>query len=377
MTNSAPPVKRGDVLLMVWGGIACIVLASWVFLFLLGRLSRNDQEPVDVAKKAAIPAAETAIQISEGIVFRPSGTSTQTPISEQTGANWHSVPEEIKEQFKRAHYKEAVPMLIEFLAHPHSGVRDRAAVELAGRDPVLAAVAPLLKLLHDPVLLVRIEAALALGTHGSEDPKAISALGAALRNDPSRRVRYAAAKSLRALGTGDAARATAVAAELIPALRDARQGDQGLVAMAFGPLGAAGQPAIPQLLLLLKQDQGTPEIAGALAELGHIDPLKALVVANRLDQSSIRTSIAKGLGRQRNMNPAMIQLLQVVYQDGDAVVRCRAVEALGTCEPTLPEAIPLIERAQSDSDDRVRAAAAEALAKYVTRGDSFEHSTSM
>ena len=365
--SSPSATKSGVLQLLVWGGIACVVLASWVFLFLLGRGERNDQEPVDVAKKAAIPIAVTPIQVSEGIVFFPAGTSPITPVSEQTGANWQSVPEEIKEQFKYAHYKESVPMLIEFLAHPHPGVRDRAAVELTGRDPVPAAAAPLIKLLDDPVLLVRIEAALALGTNGREDPNAIPGLGMTLRNDPSRRVRYAAAKALQRLGTGDAVRATAVAAELIPALRDVRQGDHGLVAIAFGPLGEAGQPAIPQLLELLKQDEGTPEIAGALAELGHIDPLKALVVANRLNQDSIRTSIAKGLGRQRLMTPAMIQLLEIMYQDRDDVVRWRAIEALGTCEPTLPEAIPLIERAKSDSDDRVRAAAAEALAKYAKR----------
>jgi HEAT repeat protein len=293
-------------------------------------------------------------------------TPTTTPTNDEQIASQtqENMPEEVKAKLEYAYQDEALPMLIELLGHPHAGVRSRAAELVGGRDLPPEAVKTLIKLLKDPSDLVRVATAHAFRKHGPNSPDSVPALGAVLRGDRSRDVRVAAAATLQQIAAVDADHARAVAAEVIPALRNADENDVSFIASACGPLGEAGEPAVPLLIELLNNDLAVPEVAGALAELGQIEPLREIIATKGINHYSAKTNIARAIGRQRAMSPAILEVLKTLFQDTDEMVRESAITALKTCEPKLSEAIPLIEQAQSDPDDDVRGAAAEALAKY-------------
>ncbi len=284
--------------------------------------------------------------------------------------NGENVPREVRSKLDSLYGPQSVPAMLEFLKHPHAGVRERAVSSLSYQDSSIpGAQEPLLKLLQDRVSRIRSTAANALKKHTSEPAAVIEMLGFVVSKDPVRDVRTAAVGTLRELVAKDPENAAAAAAVLIPAFLAAREEDMSYLAPAVGSLGDAAQPVLPLLVKLLKNDDCSSYAAMALAELGQIEQLKPIIENSENRSYSIKTQISEGFGRQKKMTLPMLELIKTLASDKEEYVRRAAVAALKTCEPKLAEALPLLEAAQSDSSSTVREAAAEAFAAYEINPD--------
>lgn len=284
--------------------------------------------------------------------------------------NSENVPKEVRQKLDSLYGPQSVPAMLEFLKHPHAGVRERAVSSMSYQDSSIpGAQDPLLKLLQDRVSRIRTTAANALKKHTTEPAPVIEMLGFVVSKDPVRDVRSAAAATLRELATSNSENATAVATVLIPAFLAAREDDMSYLAPAIGSLGDAAQPVLPLLVKLLKNEDCASYASTALAELGQIEPLIPIIENSENRSYSIKTQIAEGFGRQKKMTLPMLEVIKKLAGDKEEYVRRGAVAALKTCEPKLPEALPLLEAAQSDSSSTVREAAAEAFAAYEINPD--------
>ncbi|MBS0204404.1 MAG: HEAT repeat domain-containing protein [Planctomycetes bacterium] len=379
--------------LLICGGVSVVVVLM-VAVFLLipsrrptGKITRNDvgtkrspQEstPPDdtsladaLAKMGGSDPSQTmhpamAEATNPSPATRPSISETPGPAAingaEQTTEN---IPPEIKAKLDYAYDETALPMLIGYLSHAHAGVRERSANYLKSQQPNSAAAEVLVKGLRDRAAPVRSACAVALEQHASASPDAIPALGLVMQKDPEFDVRFRCAATLAALARADAERARVIGDMVLPLLKNASPENIGYLANTCGALGTAGRPAIPILLTLVKQDSSNQDaIAGALAELGDVTAFGPFIAKKGLDNYSIKTAIAQGLGRQTAFTPAMLDVLKILYQDTDEQVRDSAIAALQTCQPKLPEAIPLLEQAQSDPHNWVRESAAKAIGTY-------------
>ena len=376
------PAKPKFSLILIGSGISALTL-SLVLLYVLmspaprtpnGKVARNDGGSKKRANPESIPQTDESLE--EALAkLRGTDPESKTPVdmpeptnpavngAEETTEN---IPPEIKAKLEFAYDETALPMLIGYLSHAHAGVRERAANYLGSHQPNPAAADALVKALRDPSPRVRVACVNALERQGTaESPDVIPALGAVLQKDRELEVRVRTAATLSALARGDDERAKAIAALVLPLLNGASAENVGYLAATCGALGTAGQPAIPELLAQLKKETRNPEdIAGALAELGNVDAFGPYIVTKGFDNYSVKTAIARGLGRQKAFTPAMLNVLKILYQDTDEQVRDCAVQALGTCLPKLPEAIPLLEQAQSDAHSWVRESAAKSIGTY-------------
>lgn len=325
------------------------------------------ESPILTKPEPAKPEAEVAAL--------PLGSASKyvapSIFDDDNSENGDNIPKEVRSKVDSLYGPQAVPAMIEFLKHPHAGVRERAVSSLNYQDTVAPdAQDALLKLMQDRVSRIRTTAATALKKHTVKHAPVIEILGAVVVKDPVREVRIAAASTLRDFAAADADSAQAVAAVLIPAFQTAREDDMSYLAPAIGALGDAAAPVLPLLIKLLKNEDCAPQAAMALAELGQLEPLIPLIENTKSNAYSIKTQIAEGFGRQKKLTLPMLEVLKTLATDDEEYVRRGAISALRTCEPKLAEAVPLLEKAQSDSSSSVREAAAEAFAAYEINPDS-------
>ena len=265
----------------------------------------------------------------------------------------------------------AIPTLITELKDPDPRVRAAAAcaVDYMERVPVSAAlVAALTAALKDDHSRVRFRAARALKAVGPQAKPAIPALAESLA-DPDRRVREAAAAAL-----GERVGRPALPI-LVAALKANDPVKRAQAAYAMCYLERAAEPASALLIEALGDEDATVRTAAAWA-LGRIhrggDAVKRLAAG--FAARSLRHGILPALlgieadRRAASANhEAAIAALGRALEDPDAGVRRGAAQSLSFIGGDLSLAVPTLLAALGDTDDGVRTSAAEALARTGTR----------
>ena len=213
-----------------------------------------------------------------------------------------------------------------------------------------AAVPALVDALSDDNAAVRLAAAQSLGS--LEDPRAIAALGKALREDPDARVRQAAAE---ALGSIDDARAVP---HLLAALRAEKVA--GVRERVVHALGEIGDDSAVDAIAAASSDPSVAvrrAVAHALGELEGRRALPALVGMARDGDVEVRRHVADALGDMDD--EATYETLLMLARDSDAEVRASAIGGLGEFEDR--RALGVLTAALKDSNEEVRARAANAI----------------
>lgn len=218
------------------------------------------------------------------------------------------------------------------------------------------AVEPLIAVLQEGALNVRLAALEVLGKIGNE--RAVEALTTAL-SDPESSVRFAAVRALNAGGIPAMARAV----EPLIAFMTNRSVEtlaRGFAAQALGK--SRDQRAVAPLLAALQGDDldVDREAAYALAELGgieFIEPLVAAVVRKPNERlfDAVESSLRR-LGR-----PAVTPLISILQSHPSRVARqlaATALQGIGT-----PQAIEPLIAALQDPEKYVRAQVAGGLGK--------------
>jgi HEAT repeat protein len=295
-----------------------------------------------------------------------------------------------------ARARAAVPELARVLRQDGQNpyVSQRAAIALLQIGP--AAVPALADILKDSHPDRRLWAVVALAGGGG---KAVPLLGSALK-DPDRDIRFRAAQYLGLIGdkgNGPSARIVvnfdvggppfngkvvaisgADAREAVSFLRDAlNDRDSGVrvaVTEALGRIGPEARLAVPALLRLWENKDGSADMTVQYAVAGalwRIDPIAA-ARARAFLQVGGRRGPAFGPGSRsapggarssdvpdevKGAIPTLIRSLA----DKDPDTRAGAASALGVIGPDAAAAIPSLTRALQDDSEAVRAAAAKAL----------------
>lgn len=324
-------------------------------------------EPLPVNEMPAIAEempAEPKIEIASIPAPKPEMQAPVKPSPNTPVETTENIPEDLERKLDEARDDQFLGTLIELVAHPHAGVRERAADRLENLTPAAAAVPALIKALADPVPAVRQNAATALGKHGVETADAIPALAKALQDDPDVNIRSYAAAALQEIGSKRPERASSISEVLQLAMSKTDGPELSSIYLAFSSLGDATKPAIPALLQRLNKTERQPELASVLAQYEQFEVLLPIISGAGIDFYSSKKSIAAGIGRMRPMTVAALGIIQKLYADPDSQVREAAIDALWDGQPKLPEAIPLIEQAQEDEDRDVRRTATTAIAAY-------------
>jgi HEAT repeat protein len=208
---------------------------------------------------------------------------------------------------------------------------------------------------------VRASAAHALGEIGGR--AGVSQLFEAL-GDPSEAVRASAAQALARLGpTPEDVQA------LARVLESPDRYVAGFAAWSLGNLGAAAEPAVPDLVRALARDETNAVVAGALARVGPAAKaaVPELVKALSSEDDGRRWRAARTLGRIGPEAGPAVEALTGALADPNGVVRAHAARALGRIGPAAMPAAAALQRATGDREEGVRDEARRALDRL--RGD--------
>lgn len=207
---------------------------------------------------------------------------------------------------------------LQALSHD-SAFEGQQAAALWGRSaPPPAAVRTLIGLLHDPDPEVRIRAIASLGEIGGQAHRALSALGAALKEaalkDENENVRSAAVHAVLEVGPQPASEVSA----LIDALQDELDVVRFHAAIALGDFGREAQPAL-----------------GALIHASLWD-----------DDAAVRVEAAVALWKiDHNKAPLVLPTLVKALGDANELICWIAADCLGQMGPEAREAIPALQQA--------------------------------
>ena len=219
-----------------------------------------------------------------------------------------------------------------------------------GQPASSSTVNALIEALADANAQVRAAAVASLGQ--LQDPRAITALSKALKEDTDARVREAAAQ---ALGEIDDSRAVpalldALRVEKVPAVRlqivEALSEIDDPSAVA-GVAAAAKDPSV----------QVRRAVAEALGEFEDVAGVPALMSMVRDEDVEVRQSVAESLGEIENSNA--LEALTILAKDAHADVRMNAISALGNLEDL--RTLPTLVAALKDEHHDVRNHAADAI----------------
>ena len=224
------------------------------------------------------------------------------------------------------------------------------AAEVRSAEGTTSVVPALIDALSDPNGAVRMAAVKSLGE--LEDPRAIAALGKALREDSDARVRRAAAE---ALGEIDDSRAVP---HLVAALRGERVAD--VREAIVRSLAEIDDPSAIAAVAAVVGDSSVGvrrAAASALKEFEDPSALPALLSMVRDTDAEVRREVAEGLGDLES--PQTLDALVALSRDSNADVRAAAVDGLGDLED--PRTLTALLAALRDSDADVRSQAADAI----------------
>ena len=213
-----------------------------------------------------------------------------------------------------------------------------------------SAVPALIEAIGDDNASVRLAAIQSLGA--LEDPRAIAALGKALKEDADPRVREAAAE---ALGDIDDPRA-------VPHLVEALRGERVATVREriIHALGDIGDPAAIDAIAGASKDQSVGvrrEVANALGEIEGRRALPTLLGMARDADVEVRRHVASALGDLEDQDA--FDTLAQLSRDADAEVRQSAIQGLGQLEDG--RALPVFVAALKDQHAEVRSQAADAI----------------
>ena len=228
-------------------------------------------------------------------------------------------------------------------------VRRTAAQALGSLEDPRAVDALLAALRDDADADVRKMAAWALGE--IESPRAVAGLSQAARSDRSAEVRAMSAWALGEIESPEGVPA------LGAALRDSDVEVRRMAVWALGEIESA--EAVEWLTPALRDDdvEIRRKAAWALGEIQSAAAVPALGAAMRDADAEVRSMAAWALGEIQN--PAAVDALQVGVRDANVEVRRHSVWALGEIEDA--RAVGPLSQALSDSDAEVRKTAAWAL----------------
>jgi HEAT repeat protein/beta-lactamase regulating signal transducer with metallopeptidase domain len=211
-------------------------------------------------------------------------------------------------------------------------------------------VPALMTALSDDNGAVRLAAVQSLGE--LQDPRAIAALGKALREDTDPRVRRAAAE---ALGHIDDNRAVP---HLVAALREERVAD--VREAIVESLGEIDDPSALAAVAAVVKDSSVGvrrAAASALDEFEDPSALPALLSMVRDTDAEVRRHVAQGLSELES--PQTMEALIALSRDSDAEVRSAAVNGLGNLEDA--RTLTALLAALRDPNAEVRSQAADAI----------------
>lgn len=211
-------------------------------------------------------------------------------------------------------------------------------------------VPALVTALEDANGAVRLAAVKSLGE--LQDPRAIAALGKALREDTDPRVRRAAAE---ALGEIDDSRAVP---HLLAALRSERIADVREAIVAA--LGEIDDPSAVSAVAAVVKDSSVGVRRAAASALNDFeDPaaLPALLSMVRDTDAEVRRQVAHALSDMQSSQT--FDALVALSRDSDAEVRAAAVNGLGDLEDA--RTLNALLAALGDSNAEVRSQAADAI----------------
>lgn len=289
---------------------------------------------------------------------------------------------------------EADPKVLrdELGRRPEAGARATLAWLDARRGaPDAKVLAFLIRLLDAADPSVRQAAAWALGSAASAAAPAAATLADRVRRDDEPSVRAASARALGAMRAragvpalfealadpSENVRATAAQAlfhvgptaeDLKPLTEALSSHDRYVAAFAawsLGNLGAAAEPAVPELVRALARDDTNAVVAGALARIGPAAAaaVPELVKALGSEDDGRRFRAARTLGRIGAPAAAAVGPLTAALRDSSSVVRAHAARALGRIGPAGKAAAAALQRATGDKDASVREEAQKALAR--------------
>ena len=213
-----------------------------------------------------------------------------------------------------------------------------------------SAVPALIEALTDSNAEVRLAA---IGSLASlEDPRAIAALGKALKEDADARVRRAAAE---ALGEIDDSRAVP---HLLAALRDERIAD--VREAIVNSLGEIDDPSAVAGIAAVVRDSSVAvrrAAANALDEFEDPAALPALLSMVRDTDPEVRRNVASALSDLESSQT--MDALTALARDSDEEVRSNAINGLGNLED--PRTLSTLVAALRDPSPEVRSRAADAI----------------
>jgi HEAT repeat protein len=257
--------------------------------------------------------------------------------------------------------------------HKNPKARRLAMLALETIGPKVSGVAAGLTeaLREDPDPEIRRDIAILLGRLGPDVKGAADALGDRLTKDSDPLVRQAAAT---ALGGRLAAMADGQVVALAAALKDKHEGTRRAAAETLKNLGEAAQPAVPQLLDVVKDakaDRFTRVYAiQVVSQWGQDDsgtgPALVAALGEKDAHGAVRQAAAEGLGRLGDY-AAGVEALGRALEDATPDVRRAAAVALGPLGGKAAPAWPAIRKTLEDkkSDSTARFALVHAAASLV------------
>ena len=213
-----------------------------------------------------------------------------------------------------------------------------------------ATVNALIEVTADASVAVRLAAIESLGQ--LQDPRAITALSKALKEDTDARVRAAAAHSL---GEIDDTRA-------VPALLDALRTEKApnVREQIVNALGEIDDPSAVQGIAAVVKDPSVLVRRAAASALGELDdPAAAPALASMIrdEDVEVRRNVASALSDVENANT--MDALTTLAKDPDYEVRQSAINGLGNLEDM--RTLPTLVAALKDEHHDVRQQAADAI----------------
>lgn len=218
----------------------------------------------------------------------------------------------------------------------------------------------------DPVTQAQTHSALTEGGRA-----AVPVLVEVLQKDDNAEARWKAADLLGRLGT-QAREEPAALSALAAALKDADPHVRAVAAASLASVGPAGPDAIPAL----KEMLSTPDCLPALRALALYGPNatpareKIIELLNHKDDSEIRWNAARTLCKMKAAAKAAAPMLMAALNDPAPLVREHAAEALGEIGPDAKEVIPALVKSLKDPDARVRRDAVRSLGQMGTAAKS-------
>jgi len=255
--------------------------------------------------------------------------------------------------------ESALPFLLQELSAPGQNAQQNWVFR-ALRDMGAAAMPALVQGLQSPNAPVRAAAARALGDLPVQSPQVTKTL-AALTGDPEPSVRAAALRSLATVRT----ERDAMIPKLEAALQDGDAQVRKAAAAGLASMGAVDKITVPGLVDLLHDSDAATQVAAAraLGEMGPKAGEAVGALKDGLGNSTLQASAAEALGKiGAASEPAGPQLLEMA-RGHDREISITALQALAGVGKPIDGLLPFLYDSVKNDDREIRLSALQALTK--------------